>query len=348
MNVTHERNHVLQERLRGEKLLTRDIAAALEHPWRTNGVLLQAVFFVLTLFALGAFHGMITVFVFSALGDGHEAYATPGRGLFTGIVALVLAEYLIRVRRWFSTGAEAALWIGGLIALITELPRSGTPESILVIGAAFVVAGVRVRNPLFGAAAVICVVHYLEDRFDVGLVAALLVATAALLALLRTWQRPSNEWLWIAIALLLPLAGVVYADREWRTFTIVSYALFAAIALALALARRHHAFFLAAIIGASVAATYLATMFPDVPIEARLALGGALLLAIAFTVSRALRGHTAGFVLTPEKLTPVDDQLQLAATFAAHTATATHSAAHAPEPQPGGGGFGGAGASGDY
>ncbi|HEX8617808.1 MAG TPA: hypothetical protein VF911_09515 [Thermoanaerobaculia bacterium] len=335
MNVTHERNHALQERLRGEKLLTRAIAAELEQPWRANGVIAQAVFFGLALLAFGAFYAMFAVF------------QVPRPGLFTGVVAIIVAEYLIRAERWFGTGVEAALWIGGLVALISELPRSGTPESILVIGAAFVVAGVRVRNPLFGAAATICVVHYLEDRFDLGVIAALLFATAALIALLRTWRRPSNEWLWIAIALICPLAGIVYADEEWRVVTMSLYALFAVIAFALAIARKHHAYLLAAMIGISVAATELAQMFPAVALEAKLALGGALLLGVAFIVSRALRGHTKGFVLTPAKLTPIDDQMQLAATLAAPHAGAPHGAA--PETHPGGGGsFGGAGASGDY
>ena len=331
MNVEHERNHAVRTLLHGEKLLRPELAAQLEQPWRTNGVIVQALFFILTCIGLGAFYGFL-----SLLGIGYP-------GMVVAVAAIALAEYLIGTARWFRTGVEAALWIGGLLAAISELPRSGTPESILVIGAAFAIAGARVRQPLFGAAAASCVVYYFEERFDLGVVAALLMATAALLALLRTWRRPTNEWLFIAIALALPFQGAMFAGPEWRTTTILLYAVFAAIAFALAVTRRHHAFFLAAMIGAGVAATELALQI-DVAPGAEFFLAGALLLGIAFAVSRALRDHTTGFVLTPAKLTPFDDELELAATFALKPDTPVTAAPS----QPAGGSFGGAGASGDY
>jgi hypothetical protein len=330
MNVEHERNHAVRALLKDEKLLRPEIAAQLEQPWRTNGVIVQAIFFVLTCIGLGAFYGFL-----SLLGIGYA-------GVIAAVAAIVLAEYLIGAWRWYRTGVEAALWIGGLLAAISELPRSGTPESILVIAAACAIAGARVRQPLFGAAAVLCVVYYLEDRFDLGVVAALVLSAAALVALLRTWRRPSNEWLLIAIALSLPFAGISHADREWRTTTIALYTVYAALAFALAVKRRHHAFFLAGMIGAAIAAAELAQLI-DIEPEAPLFLAGALLLGIAFAVSRALRDQTRGFVLTPAKLTPFDEELELAATFALKPETPVSEA-----PKTGGGSFGGAGASGDY
>ncbi|HYK05431.1 MAG TPA: hypothetical protein VE974_27010 [Thermoanaerobaculia bacterium] len=330
MNVEHERSHAVRAMLKDEKLLRPEIAAQLEQPWRTNGVIVQAIFFVLTCIGLGAFYGFL-----SLLRVGYP-------GVITAVVAIVLAEYLIGAWRWYRTGVEAALWIGGLLAAISELPRSGTPESILVIAAAFAIAGARARQPLFGAAAVLCIVYYCEDRFDLGVVAALLLSALALLALLRTWKRPSNEWLLIAIALTLPFAGISHADREWRTTTITLYTIYAALAFALAVTRRHHAFFLAGMIGAGIAATELAQLLDLAP-EAPLFIAGALLLGIAFAVSRALRDRTRGFVLTPAKLTPFDDELELAATLAMKPETPVEAA-----PKTGGGSFGGAGASGDY
>jgi hypothetical protein len=56
-----------------------------------------------------------------------------------------------------------------------------------------------------------------------------------------------------------------------------------------------------------------------------------------------LRGRTNGFVSTPARLTPIDDELQLAATFALKP-----SSVEIEPPRDGGGSFGGAGASGDY
>lgn len=326
MNGVHERHDVLRERLRDEKLLTPEIEARLEQPWRTNGLLVQAVFFVLTCIALGA------------------AYALFDDGLFPGVVAIATAEYLINRWRWFFTGVEAALWLGGLFALISELPSSGTPESILVIAAACAVAGARVRNPLFGAAAAGIVAHYFEVARDAGVLAAVILATLALLALGRTWRRPTTEWLFIAIALVLPLVGAAFADREWRDVTIILYAAYGALALILGLRLRHHACFLASMIGFGVAGMEVGDKLDPVPFELRLATGGAFLLALAFTINRVLRDRTTGFVLTPAKLNPMDEELQLAATFALKPET--------PEGEPPekieGGAFGGAGASGDY
>jgi hypothetical protein len=330
LNVEHERNHAVRAILKDEKLLHPELAAQLEQPWRTNGVIVQAIFFVLACIGLGAFYGFL-----SLLGIGYA-------GVVTAVVAIALAEYLIGAGRWYRTGVEAALWIGGLLAAIRELPRSGTPESILVIAAAFAIAGARLRQPLFGAVAVLCVVYYCEDRFDLGVVVALVLSAAALFALLRTWQRPSNEWLLIAIALTLPFAGVSHADREWRTTTIALFAVYAVLAFALAVKRPHHAFFLAGMIGAGIAAVELAQLIDAAP-EAPLFIAGALLLVLAFAVSRALRDRTRGLVVTPAKLTPFDEELELAATLAMKPETPV-----AEAPQTGGGSFGGAGASGDY
>ena len=320
MNAQHERNLHLRRRLRPHVA-----DAQLDVPWRTNGVIAQIVFFVLTCIGMGAF------------------FAFFESGLIQGVLAIALAEYLIGARRWFFTGVEAALWGGGLLALISELPRSGTPESNLVLAAAAAIAGARVRNPLFGALCAIFVMVYFEEKFDLGTLAAVLIALGACLALLRAWRRPTTEALWIAIALVMPIAGRFVADEAWRDLTIILYAALGAIVLALAVAKRHHALFFTAIIAFTIAARDVGVRIPT-PLEAKLALGGASLLALTFVISRVLRGHTRGFVLTPIELTPVDDLAEIGATVTFQPSTP------APEPQPstGGGSFGGAGASGDY
>jgi hypothetical protein len=334
MNAQHERNYFLRARLRSDGLLNDSIAAQLEMPWRANGLLAQAAFFLLTCIGLGAFYGLLHV-----LDMG-------GEGIVAGLAAIVLAEYLIGARRWFFTGVEAALWLGGLFALISELPSSGKPEAMLVLAAACAIAGARVRNPLFGALAAIFVMLYFEKRLDLGVLCALIVALGACTALLRTWRRPTTEALWIALALVMPIAGRFAADDIWRDTTIVLYSIFGIIALSLAVARRHHAYFLAAMISLAIAGGDLAERL-TAPEEAKLAVAGALLLIIAFAISRTLRGRTHGLVLTPIQLTPFDDAVETGAML---TLQPTTSAPPAPEPQPvgGGGGFGGAGASGDY
>jgi hypothetical protein len=333
MNAQHERNFFLRARLRGDGVRNDAIAQQLDVPWRTNGLLAQAAFFLLTCIGLGAFYGLLHV-----LDMGRE-------GLVAGVAAIALAEYLIGARRWFFTGVEAALWLGGVFALISELPSSGKPEAMLVLAAAGAIAGARVRNPLFGALAAIFVMLYFEKRFDLGVLCALVIALVACIALLRTWRRPTTEALWIALVLVMPIAGRFEADRSWRDTTIALYAIFGIIALSLAMARRHHALFLAAMIALAISGADFAEKL-NASNEAKLAVGGSLLLLIAFAMSRALRDRTHGLVLTPIQLTPFDDAAEIGATLALQPTTPTPEVQSSPTS--GGGEFGGAGASGDY
>lgn len=297
-------------------------------PHRTHGVLLRATLFVLTgigVLGLNFFLDQIDL---------------EPQGVIAGILAIALAEYLIRARLWYWTGVEEALWIGGVYSMISELPSSGRPEANLVLGAAAAVAGARVRNPLFGALAAGFFAYYIERRFDLGVVAALVIALIAAFALLRTWRRPSNEFLCIAIAVTLPIAGYFAADAVWRNATIALYAAFGAVTLFLAIRYRHHALFLAGGIGLAIASLEFGRMI-HTPMEAKLAAGGALLLAGSWIVSRALRDRTTGIVATPAKLTAFDDELEIAATIA----LPQQEFEQKTEP---GGEFGGAGATGKY
>jgi hypothetical protein len=320
MSVQHER----ALRLRG--LVP---AAPVDIPWRTHTVLLRAVFFVLTLVGIGA---VILFFHLISLSM---------KGVVAGVIAIAVAEFLIR-KRWWWTGVEEALWIGGVYAMLSELPSSGTPESNLVLAAGAALPGVRVRNPLFGALAAIFIVIYFEERFDLGVIAALVIGVVASIALLRTWQRPSTEWLWIVIAIVMPLAGYANADPAWRTVTIPLYAAFALFALMLAIAKRHHALFLTGGIAVAIASIELGRVLEVLPLEAKLALGGAFLLGGSWLTARALRDRTRGIVVTPAALTPFDDAVEVAATVNLPQQDFT------PAQQEGGGEFGGAGATGKY
>lgn len=331
MNAQHERNFFLRARLRDDGLSSDSIVAQLDVPWRANGLSGQIVFFILACVGAGAFYAMLNVLDIKR------------DGLITGLAAIAIAEYLIRSRRWFFTGVEAGLWFVGVFTLISELPDRGVPEAMLVLAAGAAIAGARVRNPLLGALAAIFIMLYAEKRFDLGVVCALVIAAIGCIALLRAWQRPTTEALWIALTLVMPIAGRFEADRDWRDTTIILYAVFGIIALSLAIARRHHAFFLTAIIAFGIAGADLAKKI-TAPDEAKLAVAGTLLLAIAFAISRALRDRTHGFVLTPIQLTPFDDAAEIAATLAAQPATP----APAQPASASGGNFGGAGASGDY
>ena len=124
MKVEHER----------ALLLASIDAEAAKVPHRTHGILLRATLFVLTAV------GVLALSIFT-------------KEWIAGVVAIGIAELLMRVRRWYWTGVEEALWIGGVLSLIAALPNTGADEALLVIAAGLAVVGARVRNPLFGAAA---------------------------------------------------------------------------------------------------------------------------------------------------------------------------------------------------
>lgn len=315
-------------KLEHERALMLPEVAEATVPHRTHGLLLRATLFVLTAI------GVVALYFFFAQID------VSGEGFATGLSSLALAEYLIRRLRWWWTGVEEALWLGGVFALISELPDRNVPESMLVLAAGAAIAGARVRNPLFGTLAAGFVATYFEERFDLGVVAALVMALVAAMALLRTWRRPSNEFLFIAIAVVLPIAGYTQADANWRHATIALYFAFGLVTFFLALRYRHHALFLAGAIGIGIGAIELAETI-DIPAEAKLALGGAILLGGSWLTSRALRDRTTGFVTTPAKLTPFDDELEIAATVSLPRADFDQKVES-------GGEFGGAGATGKY
>lgn len=309
----------------------REIERQFAQRWRAHGMVVQAVFLLLTAVAQLALFALL------------HTLDVPEPGLVTGVTALVTGELLIRRWKWFATGVEASLWLGGLIALITALPDSGKPEALLLVAAAAAAAGARVRNPLFGVAAAALVVAYAERKADAGTVCAVILTAAAAVALLRIWRRPSTEWFWAGLAVLMPVAGWMAADRAWLHATIALYLLLGALTVFLAVRFRHHALFLSGALSLAIAATEIAGRI-EAPQEAKLAAAGAFLLALSWTAARLLRDRTSGIVATPAKLTRADEALEIAGALAG-------SEGPRPEPAPdqgGGGRFGGAGATGEF
>src|SRR5262249_24964825 len=180
---------------RALELRRRKIDAA-EVSWRRNGLLLALVFFALTLAGLAATFWLL------------ELWHLP-KGWITAALAIVTSEVLIRRYRFFGTGVEAALWLGGLFAWILGLPGKGSPDALLLFAVAAAVAGYRMRNALFGAIASVFVIGYFAARDARGTAAAvgLLVSMAALLVLTREIRRPSTEWLFSALLVITPVAG---------------------------------------------------------------------------------------------------------------------------------------------
>ncbi len=258
------------------------------------------------------------------------------------ILCLVTAEILLRRGR--KTGVEAALWIGGLIAFIFSLPHNGRPEAILVFAAAFVLAGWRLRNSLFGTVAVVLGIAYLAQkhwRFEAMLMGVVIGIIAALV--MTAVKRDS---LFALVAIVSPIAGYVayHSLREpSRAGVVILFAAAAAIDLAIGVYCRIRAPLIAGAVCVAIAAIEVQD-FIALPLEARLILAGALMLATAAAIMRALRHRTTGIVVTPSKPHELQQIVQLAVTL---QSTPTQPAEPASL-EPGGGGFGGAGASGQY
>jgi hypothetical protein len=321
------------ERWRHEGLISGEVLTTLRSQsvtgWKSNGPIVQAVFFVLTMVGIGAF------------------YALSDSGLVTGAASLALGEYLIRERRYGRTGVEAALWLGGLLALVTELPRTGSPEALLVLAAAAGIAAFRVRNPLFGFLAAVFVMIWFESRSDLGFLFAIVLSAISMVSLARRWERPSTEWFWCVAAVGMPLAGWFVAGREWRMVSLALYAGLGMLALVLAILRRHHAMFALAGVAFGSAAI-LAAQLARTPPELALGAGGGVLLLLAWVVSRVLRDRTEGFVLAPVNVTTMDEVLEIGGSVVAATQSAEAQPTQAETRPAGGGGFGGAGATGEF
>ena len=305
-----------------------------EGRWRRNSWLVALVLFVLTLATVAATFWLL------------EVWHLP-KGWITAALALAIAEMLIRRHRFFGTGVESALWLGGLFAFIAGLPGKGSPEALLLFAVASAVAGYRVRNALFGALATIFVISYFVARDARGTAASVgvLVSIAALLVLTREIRRPSTEWLFSALLLIPPIAGAITTARPLSPVWAAAYVIAACACLLTALRIPAHVFFLGAGVHLVIAIGTLEAhgLLPGRP-EWRMIAGGAVLLAVSTTLSRMLRGRTMGIVITPEQVTDFDDALQIGGALALQPRTEA-----APQQRLGGGGtFGGAGATGEF
>ncbi|HEY8183556.1 MAG TPA: hypothetical protein VII32_15035 [Thermoanaerobaculia bacterium] len=306
--------------------------------WRHMSLIVQIVFFFLTLFAMSALYGFCSLLRLPA-----------GRIILVSSIAV--AELLIRRAHFWRTGVESALWLGGLYSFIFSLPHSGKPEAFLVLAAAAALAGWRVRNALFGALAATLVVAYFEALHShwAALFLAIAIALIALVGQTLQWKRPSTELLWQIIAIVMPVAGylaIVFRDSHFVTDGRV-VAIFLGVAVVFAIVgirRRLRVPFVVATIAIAIAIVEAHDYMP-VSVEAELIMVGAVTLAIAGAIMRSLRDKKTGFVLGVAKQSDLRDALSVAPTLlSVHGADSGTPSQHAG----GGGEFGGAGASGNY
>jgi hypothetical protein len=299
---------------------------------KRSSPLAYAFFFVVTLIGVGA------LFFFC-----RELHLP--KGWITAVLALATAEWLIRRHGFESTGVESALWLGGLFAFIAGLPSTGKPESILVFAAAAAIAGWRVRNPWFGALAVVLVLFYLREKnVSAQMLAAAAQGIAIGAALLRgrTWRLASTDRLFGAIAIAAPLPAIDFWSERLALDIGGIYLLGGAIVLGIALRLRDRMLLIAGAISVVMAALDLHKLF-DYRVEGKLVAAGVALVAISLLVSRALRGRTRGIVVTPAAEGKYQEAVTLAATVFAQPQHAP--ASDSGRFEGGGGDAGGGGAT---
>jgi hypothetical protein len=348
--IIEERAHAIASQLDDWQLPDderRALQSRFTTAWRRNGPFVAAGIFAMTLFAVAAL-----TFLCKTIGATEFAAAA---------ISIGVAELLILRKKMYGSGIESALWIGGLIAFISGLPSSGKPEAILVIAAAFAIAGWRMQNPFFAAIAAFLVAAYFIDiwsgaqNYWRAASVPLALAVIAIGAKARTWRRPWIDTFWSLVAIVMPLVaeigGHFASDSSGGNLRYaLVYAILGGIALAAGLRLREHALLVAAAVSFGIAG-YEARDFADYPGEWKLIASGIALLAFAALVARALRGRTQGFVATPARLTRYDELVKLGGTMVVGSAIQGHAAESDPGVAGSHGGsnsFGGAGSTTDY
>lgn len=348
--TAEERAHAIADQLDDWQLPDdelRALRARLATPWRRNSTFVAASFFGLTAFAMLALTALC-----KSIGATEFAAAA---------IAVACAEYMILRRRMYGSGIESALWLGGLLAFIAGLPRSGADEALLVIAAAFALAGWRMQNAIFATIGVIFTACYFvavwDGAHDYWRVAVLPLALAATAIVVKRWRfsRPWIDAFWSYVAIVMPLVAeiggrITTYDSKGHVEYALTYAILGTIALVAGLRLREHALLIAAAVSFAIM-SFEAYDLVDAPLEWELIAGGALLLGLAAAVARALRGRTTGFVTTPARLTRYDELVKLGGTMAMGQAMHGKPAESEPGVSGTAGGadsFGGAGATGDY
>lgn len=329
--------------------------------WRDVGFLTRCGLFVLGLIAALATCGLCFMMF------GEHALIPAGAALW------LVGELLMRKRRWIASGMEEALIAAGFTVLAVGalgVQRAWDNEALLawVVAAAWLLAGLRLLNPLFTTLAALLGSHALSTSMPVDAAhawAGWACYAAAVLALTlgrRNWQRPSHDRMldWLVVA--LPVAAYLHlASRSWSGFSweresgisvivILALSVFAAVSIVLALRRRTHAPLISAA-GCGVCLAYELRHVTDMPLYGRLILWGSLALVASHLLERHLRTPRAG--VTSRRLSDLDavfdvaEIASIAVTTPASRASVSAPAA-APAVQGRGGGFGGGGASGQY
>ena len=351
----YERRKLLRTLLRTRAGIAPGAAPVMygDAAWREATAGARQAFFILTLAGALAFYGFVAL-----LFPGKTAMVV------VAVLGIAMAEWMIERKRFFRMGPEEALWIVGIQAIVLRVLamfHHGDPEkAAALVGAGFLLAGMRLLNPFFVEIAAICFCWYakaLTHSWNVGACAAFVIASLALILLLREWQRPSHdamlEWLVVTMP-ILGYAGLtvnrVMTGGEGGQWNGVPLAVpvFVAVAIGsalVALRLRLQPPLLVAMFSIG-ALLYECRDLVSAPVEWKLIPLGGVLLAAAIVAERRLRDRDHG--ITSKKLEGSSDMRILEAVGGLALAGPSSTAAADSSLSPGGGSFGGGGASSDF
>jgi hypothetical protein len=323
--------------------------------WRSVGLVTRLAFFV-----LGIVAAWLTSNILSLL-------KVPGYPLVSALVLLIAAEWLIARYRLFRAGLGEALHVAGLMLVAfwctRELARFDTTVGAASFTAALLLAGWRLRNPLFTTWAALwasLLVALLSDDsgwffgregslWATGFCMATALAALALGA--RVYARPSRDRMldWLVVA--MPVGAYL-----WTTFisgsgstinlhAVLGLLLFGATALIVGIRRRTHAPLWSCMACIACLGVELRSV-TGWTLTTRLVVWGIGTLIVALALNRWLRRPRGG--ITSARCDDREGPLDLLP-LAGAAAIAPQAAPDGPRGiHGGGGGFGGGGADGRF
>jgi hypothetical protein len=324
--------------------------------WRVTSFLSRCAFFVLGLVAV-----MMLGVIMIPTGE-------QGGVLVTGIVAVIIGEWLVFGGRHFASGIEEAFCVAGLslLALWCAMEtKDSNPLIAACFGVALVLAGMRMLNPLFTTAAAVAFVVALDQPPVTSGMLCFAIALAALVAGGRQFSRPSHDSMLDALVVIMPVAGYVWsasatgvsageglsAGKDYLHAPISAWIVplaplaFAGVALALGFLRRVHAPILAFMLCVACTAFELRSL-TGLSIEVRLVVWGSVLLIAAVALDRYLATPRSGF--TSRALPGSEGSAAVLNLVGGAVLTPVAGAKAEATFEGGGGTFGGGGSSGQF
>ncbi|HEY0745365.1 MAG TPA: hypothetical protein VGD63_01590, partial [Steroidobacteraceae bacterium] len=268
--------------------------------WTAPSSIARCAFFV-----LGAVAALLTVAIFEFLHVVNALFAS-------GLLMLLVAEWLILRKHLFHAGIEEALWTGGLLAVALQLIQATDinldSRNALLIALALAVAGIRLLNPLFvslAALAASLAINFIGGHqllsapgFPVPAGAfCFAMGAIALFAGRIEFRRPSHDQMLNWLMVFMPLCGFLWLAWDQamviRAFTGVASAVLAVAGLVIGLRRRTHAPLIACLVCLGCVAYQLREL-TALPPEVKLILWGSAALLLAVGLERYLRTPRRG------------------------------------------------------